>query len=366
MIFYFIKRKHLPNFNKVLLVCIAVLLLSITFFLSTVKDNSKIPIISNINVLLTSKLGLKDKYFLSQRREYFYQAYQSIREKPLFGVGPNNFYYASVKFQNSPEFWSDSAHNIFLDVLSENGIPVGIISSAIFLLFLAHIKNTFQKQDIIVISLLLGLFLQFQMDYIYKLYSFFILSIFFMGLLYIEGKMMVVSLKKILILSSMLSLLTISILLNLFFTSNGKYTIAYLFYPLRRETSEGLIDQKLSVKDNPDGLRMLNRYDTIFSGDASVQRNIGDIYADIDMPSLSVRHYMNAYKLDKFKNLDLLYTIYDLNRVTNQEKIGRAFLDRSFHEFSQNSYKTNVPLSYRIEVMKACQKVYSLHCPYDL
>lgn len=61
-------------------------------------------------------------------------AIQAWKEKPVFGWGPENFYYAFNKYYNPRslehgyyETWFDRSHNIFLDYLSTSGI-VGFLS----------------------------------------------------------------------------------------------------------------------------------------------------------------------------------------------------------------------------------------------
>lgn len=56
-------------------------------------------------------------------------AYQAWKEKPIFGWGVENFYYAFNKYYNPKslehgyyETWFDRSHNIFLDYLSTSGI----------------------------------------------------------------------------------------------------------------------------------------------------------------------------------------------------------------------------------------------------
>lgn len=67
-------------------------------------------------------------------------AWESFLEKPLFGWGPNNFYYAFNTYYR-PEFllggwgetWFDNAHNIIMNTLSVQGV-VGIILYALVFL----------------------------------------------------------------------------------------------------------------------------------------------------------------------------------------------------------------------------------------
>ena len=63
-----------------------------------------------------------------------------MKEYPLFGIGAGNFLKASLKY-NVGNNISDSAHNIFLEVATEQGIPAALLLLAIALLVLSSILN---------------------------------------------------------------------------------------------------------------------------------------------------------------------------------------------------------------------------------
>ena len=58
----------------------------------------------------------------SNRLEYFRQAGEAIKERPLFGSGPGTFILQSKRLQSSPGSFSRHAHNVFLQELTEEGI----------------------------------------------------------------------------------------------------------------------------------------------------------------------------------------------------------------------------------------------------
>lgn len=65
---------------------------------------------------------LPGKAGFGNRQLYAEQAVRGFAENPLFGIGPANFLYTSLKYGPSAAGATNSAHNSFLGFLSENGI----------------------------------------------------------------------------------------------------------------------------------------------------------------------------------------------------------------------------------------------------
>ncbi len=81
-------------------------------------------------------------------------AVESWQEKPIFGWGPNNFYYAFNKYYN-PEFlkhgfqetWFDNAHNVLLNTLNTQGL-FGIVSYlSIFVIAFLFLWRMFKENQ---------------------------------------------------------------------------------------------------------------------------------------------------------------------------------------------------------------------------
>ena len=84
-------------------------------------------------------------------------AYESWKERPIFGWGPNNFFYAFNKYYNprSLEFgygetWFDNAHNIIMNTLCVQGmfgllIYLSIFGLGIYSLTISYRKNGLNK-----------------------------------------------------------------------------------------------------------------------------------------------------------------------------------------------------------------------------
>lgn len=83
----------------------------------------------------------------NNRFEYFRQAAEAIRERPLFGSGPGTFILQSKRLQNKPDSYSRFTHNFFLEQLTE----IGIVGTAFLIMILVwsivHIWRTYRKES---------------------------------------------------------------------------------------------------------------------------------------------------------------------------------------------------------------------------
>ncbi len=101
-------------------------------------------------------------------------ALQSIKEKPVFGWGPENFYYAFNKYLD-PRFlekggyyetWFDRPHNVVLEVLATRGLLGVVAYLAIFFSVIIYSWIHFKKREmrghelILLIGLLSAYFIQ--------------------------------------------------------------------------------------------------------------------------------------------------------------------------------------------------------------
>ncbi len=138
--------------------------------------------IEHFNTLLKERHLLTNKTVLGNRDTYFQQAINSIKQRPLLGVGPGNFIFASKEFGNSEVVETNTAHSIFIEVMAENGIPAGIIFVLIIISILRHAKKD------LFFYLALALLLNFQTDYTYRIYPLLVLFVILLGINYIPGQ----------------------------------------------------------------------------------------------------------------------------------------------------------------------------------
>ncbi len=126
------------------------------------------------------QLNLRDP--LGYRDKYLNQGIQSISKRPFFGVGPSNFIHASKEYSTQNLRETYTAHNIFIEIVVENGIFAGLI---FILIILLCIKNA--KKDI-YFFLGLALLINFQTDYTYLIYPMLILFVILLGVSYSENE----------------------------------------------------------------------------------------------------------------------------------------------------------------------------------
>lgn len=166
----YLQKKHSWPTKWVMRIIIFVVLLTTGFFLiATTNQAQKQPITSVTNKTLVQDGGLKYKDLSGGRPEYIRQSLLSAQKNPIFGIGPNNFAYASKLYSNDPTRSTQSAHNIFLEILVGQGL-LGLLSFAglILIILIKSRKNA-------LFYLFLAMLINFQTDYTYQIYSFLLL-----------------------------------------------------------------------------------------------------------------------------------------------------------------------------------------------
>jgi len=177
--FYFLIKKHSSKYRIVARLLILGLVLSSVFYLLTVSRQAKNqPILAKTHDLLVQNKGLnKYKDVLGYRFNYFNQAFLSIQQNFLIGIGPDNFSHASKKYTENRLESSMAAHNIFLEVLVGQGFLGFIPFLGLIILFLIKSRKS------ALYFAFLGALINFQTDYTYQIYSFLLLFFVVAGLL---------------------------------------------------------------------------------------------------------------------------------------------------------------------------------------
>lgn len=172
------------NLGKLLFISCCLLLFGVLFF-ATTKEFATNSFLKPIDVVLGRDFSLTNKSLVSRRDIIFSDAIDTILAKPLFGVGPHNYMYISGEYGHFDGITTDTAHNIFLDVFSENGVVAGLF----FITFLGYILRKSTGTSL-YFFLILAMLLNFQAFYLYRFYSFFMLFFALLGLntRVIEGK----------------------------------------------------------------------------------------------------------------------------------------------------------------------------------
>jgi len=118
--------------------------------------------------------GIYKPFIFEKRAQYWDQAARSIIEKPFLGWGLDTFRYTSLRLQKEPVHWSWYTHNHFLELVSEVGIPAGIL----FIIYISWVIRTLihavRAHNGISAAILVGLFastLHSLVDYDWQFYS---------------------------------------------------------------------------------------------------------------------------------------------------------------------------------------------------
>jgi O-antigen ligase len=216
-------------------------------------------------VLKTNYISQASKQLFSGRNIYYSYAISSIKELPLFGIGPGNFAYAVFKKQvNSAEF-TDQAENIILQVFSENGILAGIFFVLfVFLIFRSNKKNT-------NFLMFLALTLMFMIDLSYS-FNFFLILWFILGGLVLDSD----EKKKvnIIIPSSVIFVGALVILLSQTLLKVGLWNQSIFIYPLQKDGYRSAIKENILLKDKEKTYYYLQRYDQIFGRSTAIFEEI--------------------------------------------------------------------------------------------
>lgn len=158
-------------------------LLSVTVI--TTQEVNQVRGIREIKDNVAEVVTLYEKPLFQDRIQYLKYALLSIVENPLWGVGSDNYIVISQKAYTQLGFTTNTSHNIVIDIISENGS----IASLFFLAFIVWIFFK-GKKDVLLFGALVVL-LNFQTHYSFKIYSFLLLFIIFLGVIIREKKKVV-------------------------------------------------------------------------------------------------------------------------------------------------------------------------------
>ncbi|MCX6731066.1 MAG: O-antigen ligase family protein, partial [Candidatus Roizmanbacteria bacterium] len=175
---------------------------------------------------------------LSARDIFIKQALLSIQKSPLFGIGGGNFIVASRNnILNNAQ--SDSAHNIFFELATEQGL----LATFCFILFIFLISKCVLFTPTLPGFLFLYLLFNFQTDYTYQVYSLFLFWIILSSLTFTEKRhiSLLPALYGLLCLIPIFILASISTSVHL--AKMGDYRNAIKWYPFNKGVYASAIKQ---------------------------------------------------------------------------------------------------------------------------
>lgn len=174
MISYWFHSRKIP-LTKITLV---VSLYSVLFFFifmtgAQIKEGS---LLSPLHTQIQQTFDLGNKLPIGGREDYFRLSIMTIWENPLVGLGPHNFAYASLLYDDYFQRTSFLSHNFFLEIAAENGLP------AVIFLIGAVLAIVYKSKKDIFFFLALVLLINFQTDYTYAFYSLLFLFFILLGI----------------------------------------------------------------------------------------------------------------------------------------------------------------------------------------
>ncbi len=176
MFYYFVKKGRIRLIEFRTLLMILVICILTLFMFSVSIFSSQKNLVSEINTHLVENNNLSYKAPFGARGEYVREAILAIFYKPIFGVGPGNFIEISKKYNPIQGLWAESSHNLFLNIMVEDGIAAGLI------LFIIIVEIFRKSEKNIYFFMALALLINFQTDYTFRIYSLFFLFFVLCGL----------------------------------------------------------------------------------------------------------------------------------------------------------------------------------------
>lgn len=270
----------------------------------TIFMGGLIILISLIFLILTTKniFFTKEKTFIGQRNIYFSYALTSIREKPWFGVGPNNFFYAASKYQINYGEETTTSHNLILDVFAENGVLAGIFFSS----FLVNIiyRKKYDKDWLAFFALTF----MFMIDFSYRFNIFLILWFIFAGLILDSNKKVKVNMA---IPSLIIFVCAQVILFGQILLNQNLWKQSLSIYPLQKKAYEIAIEEKINQKNKQQAYYFLSKYDRIFGKSYKIKLKETEYYQILDQKNKAGTLYQQVTELRPLINIKMLKRIRD-------------------------------------------------------
>lgn len=216
-------------------------------------------------VLKTNYLQQTGRQWISGRNIYFSYATSSIKEFPLFGIGPGNFAYAVFKRQVNYGMFTDSAENFILEIFAENGILAGTF----FILFVLMIFHKHKKNSNFLIFL--ALTLMFMTDFSYHFNSFLILWFILCGLVLDTEKKKIMNIIPYVVVVFIVAQI---ILLSQILLKYGLWEQSILINPIQKNAYIAAISKSIKQKDKQQAFYFLQKYDQIFGRSTVIFKEI--------------------------------------------------------------------------------------------
>lgn len=292
-----------------------------------------------LSLFFASKNILLGKYktLLGRRPVYFSYAAESIKASPLFGVGPGNFHYASAVRQTMEYEDTSSAHNIFLDILAENGVIAGVF----FILFLLSIFRSITLKDRNALAFI-GLTFVFITDFSYLYGTFLVIWFVIAGL--IEKEKNPLQPKTGLILWVIPLLIGQNIFVSNLLLDTGYWREALILYPLNQEAYAKGIERLMEEKKFDEADTNLKQYEKLFGNSFKTLYTATDYYQKTNQKDKTIAVYekilgLRPFELVRLKDDLIKRYLQRYGRVKGEERYLRTVekIKSRFTEQQQSS-----------------------------
>ena len=211
------------------------------------------------------------KDVLGGRESYLLEAIRSIKDYPIWGIGLGNFQMASFRYNDIIFWWSNTAHNLYLNIFTETGIISGI---SFLIITLSPLKKRIKD---ISFFIYLVLIFNFQLYYSYEFYGILIMFFIVLGLTYEEKSNYYLS-KNVLLTLVIIPIIYIQLLTtsNILINKN-EYRLANKFNPFNKKLYPYLIENSPDFLNFYDNAYYRNLYKKIFFSDSEVNEYLADI-----------------------------------------------------------------------------------------
>lgn len=286
---------------------------------------------------------------ISSRDIYAKQALYSIKEHPFFGVGGGNFLVVSKRNIIMNNF-SDSAHNIFLELTTEQGI----LAAFFFFILVLYISRQALVSPSLPGYLFLYLLLNFQTDYTYQIYSLFVFWIILSALVSAEKKELSISYSLCSFFSIIPLIILVCITTSTLLVQIGKYKSAIQLYPFNNEA------YRRAIKSQDDQTEFYIKQGEIMAPyDIGIIANSAEYFLQQGDRHRALLYYEKIYAMNRLCSFYFIKQIYILKRSLYSQKQATYFLRRIVNEYKR-IFATN---SLREEVADFCREVDMQDCP---
>jgi len=354
LMFFFIKSKKVKIKSASFIFMVVIFLITSFFLFVSGEPARKNPILRPFHKILIKRFELEKKELVANRDQYLFQGLSSLREKPFFGIGPNNFLYVSKKYSKAPFGWAESSHNLFLDILVENGFFAFCFFFLIILLMVAASLGKPTNLFFVFLAMLIN----FQTDYTHRIYSFFSLFFIITGIIWGEKQRrhdyQQTSMAP-LILSTLIFVISNLIIWSNFAFRSQKPRLGFFLYPFNKEACFSLSEEKI-----------LNFCGRFYSGDFKVLENIGRTCEQHRKENEALTYYEKAYQVDQFTGFSLVKKIYNLKNKLEGATKSRKFIHQVFCQYTSLEDADFIPIQTKMEITNLFLERKNLECHFIL